>query len=81
MMYKVKDHYKFRNKPYRELWIYGDDGDRMYYCTDGYREQNSKLKYKHRTGCKQIKYGQYFVAKFPDGGRKNIYLSDLTEYR
>lgn len=81
MMYKIKGKYKFRDKPKRNLWINGDDGYSMYYCTDGYREQIARLKYKHPTRNPKIKSGQYFTAVFPDGGWRNIYLSDLTEYR
>ena len=80
-MYKVRDNYKFRKYPNRKLWIYGDDGEHMHYCTDGFREKLAKLKYKKRTRWSDIKYGMYFTAEFPDKGKKNIYLMDLLEYR
>ena len=80
-MYYVQGKYKFRDKPHRQLWIYGDDNGMMYYCTDGYNERKAKIKYKHPTGWNCIKFGLYFIAKFPDGGTKSIYLSDLLEYK
>lgn len=80
-MYYVQGSYKFRNHPHRELWIYGDDDQYMYYCSDGLNQRKAKLRYREPTGWGCEKYGLYFIAKFPDGGRKNIWLKDLVEYR
>ena len=80
-MYKIRDKYQFRQHPRRELWIIGDNAGRMYYSTDGYRERAAKIQYQAPNSYDRNSGGQYFLAVFPDGGKKRVYLKDLTEYR
>ena len=80
-MYCVNGKYKFRDNPNREMWIIGDHKGWIYYCTDGYTERMSKIYYKEPKGIRSNRYGQYFIAVFPDGGKKYIYLNELLEYK
>lgn len=80
-MYRIRDKYMFRGYPHREMWIFGDDNGKMYYSTDGYHSRVAFIKYKPPKSYRSDRFGQYFVAIFPDGGRKHIYIKDLVEYR
>lgn len=80
-MYRFKDQYRFEDYNHRRLWVYGDDNGYMHYCIDGLHERTAKLQYKSATGWNCSRYGLWFMAQFPDGGRKRIYLMDLVEYR
>lgn len=80
-MYYVEGKYKFNDTPHYQMWFYGADKKRAYYCTDGFKERSAKLYFKPQTGWDFEKYGLYFYAIFPDGGTKRIYLNNLVEYR
>lgn len=61
--------------------IIGDSEGIMHYIVNGLFARKSKLLYKTPGNQFGIRGGLYFIARFPDGTSKRMYLNELVEYR
>lgn len=79
-MIYIQGHYEFSDNPERILKLYGDKDLKIIYTTDWKIRRNAQIMDDATYRCKSLSKNAFFIAIFPDGGTRRIYLKDLLEY-
>lgn len=83
-MYNINGIYKFSDHGYRQMQVFGNDYDYVYYSTNGVTRKKAKIYGTDKRLSDFYLTGKvdklYFFVYFPDNGRRKTYLSELTEF-